>query len=41
MSAEQADESIDDDPTGDPDYVPNPSYDLPDGVSSWNEWMDA
>ncbi|CAM5495288.1 MULTISPECIES: hypothetical protein [Streptomyces] len=27
-----------DDPAADPDYVPNPPYDLPAGVSSWSEW---
>ncbi|MEU1908406.1 hypothetical protein [Streptomyces hygroscopicus] len=27
-----------DDPTTDPDYVPNPPYDLPDGVASWTDW---
>jgi hypothetical protein len=27
-----------DDPTTDPDYVPNPPYDLPSGVTSWTDW---
>ncbi|MFE9064881.1 hypothetical protein [Streptomyces violaceusniger] len=27
-----------DDPTTDPDCVPNPPYDLPSGVTSWSEW---
>lgn len=28
----------DDDPTDDPDFVPNPPYDLPVGAASWSEW---
>lgn len=31
------DDSDTDDPA-DPDYVPNPPYDLPSGVTSWSEW---
>ncbi|MFD8088684.1 hypothetical protein [Streptomyces malaysiensis] len=27
-----------DDVPADPDYVPNPPYDLPAGVTSWSEW---
>ncbi|MFD8516547.1 hypothetical protein ACFV27_37085 [Streptomyces antimycoticus] len=33
-----ADDGESADPTADPDYVPNPPYDLPTGVSSWSDW---
>lgn len=36
--APNADDDASDDPTTDPDYVPNPPYDLPDGVASWADW---
>ncbi|MGW5691527.1 hypothetical protein ACWEWX_11350 [Streptomyces asiaticus] len=37
-NASAADDDASGDPTADPDYVPNPPYDLPSGVSSWSEW---
>ncbi|MDW6058125.1 hypothetical protein SAZ11_08480 [Streptomyces sp. FXJ1.4098] len=38
QSAGDPTDGNDDDPTADPDYVPNPPYDLPVSVSSWREW---
>lgn len=37
---ERAGQAEPDETVDDPDYVPNPPYDLPAGVTSWGEWTD-